>query len=173
MADALGALALDPTRWRAVRPEALHLTLRFVGEVDAALLPELRGIGSAAAAGLAAIPCALGAIGTFPRAGRARILWVGLRDLSPGGDLARLARSLEDGVCRAGLAPEPRPFAPHVTIARARASARAPSMPPGGPEASFVARELSLIRSRLGAGGSRYELVEAFPLCQDAGGGGT
>lgn len=172
VAAACDALALDRARWRLVRADALHLTLRFLGEVDASLLPALRAIGSGAVARLPGIPCSLGTLGTFPRGARARILWVGLEDRSAGGDLARLARALEDGVRGAGFAPEERAFAPHVTIARARTPTRPPALPPAAPQASFVARELALVRSHLGPAGSRYELVEAFPMCQDAGGGG-
>ena len=167
------ALALDPALWRPVRPEALHLTLRFLGEVDPERLGAVSSIGRAAAASCSSIPCELGAIGAFPSAGRARVVWIGLDDCSPERDLARVARALEDGLREGGFPAEERAFAPHVTIARAKRASRAPSIPAAGPEGSFVAREFVLLRSHLGPTGSRYDLVGTFPLCQDAGGDGT
>ena len=173
VAAARDALALDPVLWRPVRPEALHLTLRFMGEVGPERLSTLASIGRAVAAPYPPIPCALGAIGAFPRASRARVLWIGLHDRSAAGDLARVVGALEERLRDEGFPPEDRAFAPHLTIARAKRPARAPSIPSGGPEGTFVACELLLLQSHLGPPGSRYELVGTFPLCQDARGGET
>lgn len=136
-------------------------------------MPEVESIGRAAAASVTEIPCALGRAGTFPRSGRARILWVEIADRSRRGNLARLAREIEERLDAASFAPETRAFAPHVTLARAKVPARAPALTPLEPGDDFVARELALFRSHLGPAGSRYELVGSFPLCQDGPGGGA
>ncbi|MEI7643839.1 MAG: RNA 2',3'-cyclic phosphodiesterase [Chloroflexales bacterium] len=101
-------------RWAAVT--GMHLTLQFLGEVEACRAPDLL----AALADIPAPTCSLrlGCLGAFPSAARPRILWVGLV-----GDLAALG-DLQHAVIEAtqplGFTPEDRPFAPHLTLGRAR-----------------------------------------------------
>ncbi|WP_298432168.1 RNA 2',3'-cyclic phosphodiesterase [Geobacter sp.] len=100
-------------RW--LPPEQLHLTLRFIGEADDAVVGAIRR-------GLAAItappfPLSLQGVGCFPSPRRPRVLWVGLDGSEP---LKRLHRGVEATVVAAGLPAEERPFSPHITLARLR-----------------------------------------------------
>jgi len=103
-------------RW--TQPESLHVTLKFLGAMDRAVLPELVALLDTQARGLSPIEtCCTGMTG-FASPKRARIVVATLDDAR--GVVARLARSLEQGVERYGIAPETRAFRTHVTVARLR-----------------------------------------------------
>ena len=148
---------------RFVRPEGLHVTLRFLGAVPPEALPPL-----VAAVGeeLREVPCCpvrLGALLAFPSSRRPRVLAL---DLEPAESLGALAAAVERGVVSAGFAPEPRPFRAHVTLARVREGRRLPGPGPDvpAPGGAFEAREVVLFESRPGAGGSVYTPLERLPL---------
>jgi 2'-5' RNA ligase len=96
-----------------VRPESLHLTLRFIGEVDGGWGQDI----DAALAGISApgFDLGLAGVGCWESKGRANALWVGV-DKNPA--LTHLQAKIESALVRLGLEPEPRKFAPHVTLAR-------------------------------------------------------
>ncbi len=149
-------------RFRWVAPQTLHVTLRFCGEIPPIQLVRLREL--VAQRRQAPFQLTLGAVTPFGGS-RPRGIWVGL---SAGGGLTELQRFLE-GCCReAGLEPEERPFAPHLTLARI-----APGRPlaPRWLEAlpiwslagqSWIPSEWLLLRSRLTPQGPRYGEVERY-----------
>lgn len=98
-------------RW--VPPENLHLTLRFIGEVEPWRAEEV----DEALAGIRARPfdLVLNGLGLFEKAGRINALWVGVERSEA---LLRLQAKVETALQRVGLDPERRRFAPHVTLAR-------------------------------------------------------
>lgn len=100
-----------------VARDRLHLTLRFLGgAIDSNLIAPL---GEALAQiGFETAPFVITARGTgaFPNLDRPRVLWVGLA----GDELKPLAQRVEAAAVRCGFAPEPRPYSPHLTIARVR-----------------------------------------------------
>lgn len=106
-------------RW--TDPTGMHLTLHFLGETPERLVePLLTGLRSVSAPVLS---LTLDRLGCFPANGTLRVVWVGLR-----GDLAALAtlhRSLATVIQSLGLPTDTRPFAPHITLARARPNATA------------------------------------------------
>ena len=159
-------LALDPACWRAPDPEGFHLTLRFLGEMAAEACARQDAAWRAAVSAFEAIPLEAGGCGFFPGGRRARVVWLAVRDLSDDGVLARLAAALEREARAAGLAAERRPFAPHVTLARARRPAPAPTVSPEAerPLGSFVAREVVLFRSVTAPAGARYVHERTYPL---------
>jgi 2'-5' RNA ligase len=113
---------LPPRVVRWVRPDGIHLTLKFYGHVHAERAPELRlGLERAAQlAGAAALttPLTLRGLGVFPNPARPQVVWVGLEgDLGP---LHRLQQVLEAEAEAQGFPPEARPFAPHLTLGRVR-----------------------------------------------------
>ena len=113
----LGAMGgVERARWQD--EDQLHLTLRFVGEIDAPLANDL----AAALAQVDAAPFDLRitGVGHFERKGRATTLWAGLA-ASP--QLLAFQQKIERACQRVGLAPEGRKFAPHVTLARLNTSA--------------------------------------------------
>src|ERR1700738_155084 len=98
--------------------ENLHLTRKFLGDipvtnVEAALQATERAAKTVEPFQLTVVDC-----GAFPPKSQPRVLWVGIED--PSGQLALLHRTLEDECAKAGFPREPRPFHPHLTIARIR-----------------------------------------------------
>ena len=106
---------LDGARWQG--DEQLHLTLRFVGEVDSPQANDLADALSEVRAGPFALQ--VRGVGHFARKGRASALWAAFE---PSEGLAILERRVERACRAAGLPPETRKFVPHVTIARLNAS---------------------------------------------------
>ncbi|HEX6959339.1 MAG TPA: RNA 2',3'-cyclic phosphodiesterase [Ferrovibrio sp.] len=98
-------------RW--AKPDQFHLTLRFIGEVDGraahAVADELSGIT------MPSFELKLFGVGTFGDKRKSHSLWAGVR---PNPALNRLQEKVDNAVLRAGLAPDRRKFAPHVTLAR-------------------------------------------------------
>jgi 2'-5' RNA ligase len=151
-------------RWQD--DEQLHLTLRFIGEVDRPLGEDI----AAALAGVhAAAPVlALAGVGAFDRQGRTDAIWAGV---TPHDALTHLHRKVDHALVRAGLPPERRAYLPHITIARLPRSAGAESE-----VARFLAdhaaltserfdcAHVMLFESRLGRDGARYEAIGRWPL---------
>lgn len=174
--EALGRLQselkrLDLARLRWVRPEGVHLTLKFLGETPAR---RLVGVEAALAGAVRGPPfrLALGPPGTFGDRRGPRVLWLDIA-----GEVERLRAlqaAVETALADAGFPPEERDFAPHLTLARV------PQPPPPGtaesieralgsvtpPAAEFLVSEVVLMRSRLQPGGAVYERLAVFPLSQ-------
>jgi 2'-5' RNA ligase len=111
--------ANPPVVW--VAPEAMHLTLRFLGDTSAALIPGLEAALRASLAPHAAMNLRLSGVGAFPNDRRPSVVWAGV-----GGAVAALGRaqaSIEAAIGGLGVAPEPRPFHPHLTLGRVRRDA--------------------------------------------------
>lgn len=157
---------LPAARW--VDLSGAHLTLVFLGEVGEAHLPSLGRALDTAFASHAPMELQVVGGGSFPPARTARVVWAGVA--APPGLAALqedLALALADAV---GYVPENRPFHPHVTVARcdppwpraaadrfAEAFADAVAPP-------FRVEDGVLMRSTLGRGGARYEVVSRHPL---------
>ncbi len=148
-------------RWQD--DEQLHLTLRFIGEVDR---PQAEDIAAALGQVHAPAPTvALAGVGSFDTRGRIDTLWA---DVAPAAPLARLAASVEQACIRAGLPPERRAFRPHITVARLNRAS--------GPVDAFLAEHagltsaamrfdhLVLYESHIGKDGAWYEPVVRYPL---------
>ncbi len=168
-AELRAALPRGRVRW--VRPEGIHLTLKFYGEVAGTRLPELQAVLRQAAGDVPPLQLALNGLGTFPNLNRPRVIWVGLQ-----GEIDRLRalqRAVETASIPLGFEPEARGFTPHLTLGRvnegwAPADTRALSaafarLEPGRQDA-FVAGTLNLMRSDLKPEGATYTCVAAEQL---------
>jgi len=115
--SALGRMAygLPGARW--VEEEQLHLTLRFIGEVDGGLFREIRE--ELAEVQAEPFEIQLQGFGCFPPRGAPRVLWAGVH---PATELARLKRKIDAALARLSIPPEARKFSPHVTVARLKNS---------------------------------------------------
>ncbi len=164
---------LPAARW--VRAEAIHLTLRFLGEVDPARLPALSAALVPAFAAAPRLVLALRGGGCYPPGRPARVAWASVRvegAAGAGGDPlpALQARVEAAAVAALGVEPESRPFSPHVTLARCkepwnRAEVETFGAALAGPVGEpFEVDHGSLIESTLTPRGSRYRTVETFPL---------
>jgi 2'-5' RNA ligase len=153
-------------RW--VRPAAIHLTLKFLGEVPAAQLESIgRGL-AAAAEDVPAFSLAAFGLGVFPGVRGARVIWAGLQ-----GELERL-RQLQQGIeqqlAAAGIAREPRPFQAHLTLGRFGRSPQPRPLVCALAEFSrhgsdpFDITHVALFRSQLGAAGATYSILAQAAL---------
>ena len=152
-------------RWQS--DEQLHLTLRFIGEVD-----RHRAEDIAAALGAIyapAVTARIAGVDLFERQGRPHMLWAGVEPHEP---LAALHRKVDQLLARVGVAPETRAFVPHITLARLNRGS--------GPVAPFLALNsdlagsrfifghVTLYESEMGHGGSRYHPVARYPLGENS-----
>ncbi|MEJ2658442.1 MAG: RNA 2',3'-cyclic phosphodiesterase [Desulfobacterales bacterium] len=104
-------------RW--IHPENIHLTLKFLGDVEAADIDDISGAISNAADGVSPISLKPKGIGIFPGIKRPRVLWVGLTGQLE--FLIRLQKSLDENLRNIGFPQEKRPFKGHLTIGRIKA----------------------------------------------------
>ena len=164
-----GADASGAVRW--LDPEGIHLTLKFLGEVPPARLPELVRALEAGLRGRPAPVLGLGATGAFPNARRPRVLWVGVQE--SGSALGEIVEAVEEAVAALGWPREERAFQPHLTLGRVRETWRPGAS--GGPGLAFVGSHLpalesirhpriALMQSHLGPGGARYEALRVWEL---------
>ncbi len=153
---------LPGARW--VGTEGLHLTLRFIGDVNSTEADDIH----AALATVTGAPlmARLESAGTFPGRGGPRVLWAGAVRDTP---LERLKRRVDAALRRAGCAPDSRKFAPHVTLARLkgvsteRTAAFVAHIAPRI-AAEFAVREFVLFSSRLAPDGAVHTAEATYPL---------
>jgi 2'-5' RNA ligase len=111
-----------------VQPAAIHLTIKFLGDMDEQLIDPLRAAIEQAAEGRPAIQIPLERFGLFPRPQQPRVLWVGPPEpWERSGEAERLAelhRVVEEGCRSMGFAPDNRPLSPHLTLARIKEGER-------------------------------------------------
>jgi RNA 2',3'-cyclic 3'-phosphodiesterase len=158
----LASCAEQAPEFRWVAAANLHLTVRFLGNVDREVVDGIAG--RLAEQELRGFDLELGAMGTFKRGRLVRVVWIGL---SGGLDEAReLAAVVEAECARAGLEPEARPFQPHLTLARARGREGSvlPALPAAPRLQPWRGTELVLYQSHLGRPGAVYEPLRTLPL---------
>lgn len=107
-------------RW--VRPEGIHLTLKFLGDVPAEKVSEIARAVQQACEKHVSFECTVSGLGCFPDAVRPRVIWVGIQE--PGGTLLALQRDVDRALSALGFEPEQRPFHPHLTLGRVKSHDR-------------------------------------------------
>ena len=148
---------------RRVRPPNWHLTLRFIGEMDepgSDLL--IRSLDEADLGDRFRVRW--GGLGAFPRPSKATVAWLGLAEGAS--ELSALAERVESAVLAAGVAPEDRPFRPHLTLSRIRphADVRGLVDSVSSTQIAMPVDRVLLMSSHLDEGATRYEQVESFDL---------
>jgi len=149
-------------RW--VRPEGMHLTLKFIGEMPPEKLSAIReALGGVTSP--APVHLDFQGLGYFPNERRPRVFWVGVRASD---NLAPLAVHIEDALAPLGIAREKRAYAPHLTLGRFKSAdglgrlqqliAALPSTQFG----QFGADSFILYQSRLSPKGAEYTKLEEF-----------
>ncbi|MGD9561030.1 MAG: RNA 2',3'-cyclic phosphodiesterase [Pyrinomonadaceae bacterium] len=146
------------------RPEKMHVTLRFVGDVNEKVLLEVQRAVEKAANSGGAFSAVLKDTGRFPPKGDPRILWLGTRD---NGEMARIASALDRELAPLGFKPEKRLFSPHLTIARLReprlsAELASLHLQTHFEPVEFTVREIAIYESKLLPTGSVYSKIAAF-----------
>ncbi len=157
-----------PAQVKWVRPEGIHITLKFLGNVPQEQLPQIKAAVRRAVEGQRAFSITSEGLGGFPDLKRPRVIWIGLQEntLAP---LKQLQQRVETELVRLGFEPENRPFQPHLTLGRVRAPRNIEWVvhtlekhPP--PPISFPVKEVVLMRSELRREGARYTPLERFAL---------
>lgn len=157
------------TAW--TKPDNMHLTLRFLGDVVGESVPEISRRLCESMYGFGALELICERLGCFPHPRFPRVVWAWVHD-EPGERLAELHRQINDAVAGFAEQPAEAPFVGHITLARPKLIKRA------GAEKLFRhldeavatrygtwrAAAVSLIRSELSASGSRYTTLDVFPL---------
>lgn len=165
-------------RW--VRPESLHVTLKFIGEKPTEILDDLKGALSSVRG--ESFDVTFRGFGFFPTARSARVFWVGIE---AGDTLPALASAVDHATASLDIPPEERPFGPHLTLARggrgsgagapdrqksdqanrhfAKLQEKLAAMP--APEfGTITARHFFLFQSQILRGGARYTKIADFPI---------
>jgi len=160
------ALSGADVKW--VEPQNLHLTLKFIGEVQLERLEEIIAAGESAADGVKTFRVFWEGFGAFPDFRRPRVIWAGMKQ--GGRAVFEIAERLEDRLAAEGFRKEERAFRPHLTIGRVKS--------PGGLEELRKATEriqnsrigemevssFSLVKSTLTSRGPIYSVVRNFEL---------
>lgn len=145
---------------RTVDPRSLHITLRFLGDTDDLLIPDLCRILEGALRGMCAPTVTLRSIGCFPSPSRPRVVWAGVEDE---GRLATIAERIEDGLAGLGFEREDRAFRPHLTLARVKdpktGVMKGLQDLEGREMGRFTVEDVSLISSELTPQGPIYRTV--------------
>lgn len=152
---------ISGVRWQD--DDQLHLTLRFIGEVDRHRAEDIAAALGALHA--SAVTARIAGVDLFEHQERPHMIWAGVEPHEP---IAALHRKVDQLLARVGIAPETRAFVPHITLARLNRGS--------GPVAPFLALHsdlssppfsfghVTLYESEMGHGGSRYHAVARYPL---------
>jgi RNA 2',3'-cyclic 3'-phosphodiesterase len=156
-------------RW--VRPEHLHLTLKFLGPIPAGQVDPLAEALQKTANTFSTFVLKSGAVEAFPNSRNPRTLWLGLGG-PEASSLVDLAAAVEAALVPLGVAAEARPYRPHLTLGRVRSprgigdlATRLREVPPPAP-VSWPVREVELVQSMLGPAGSEYTSLSLAKLRQ-------
>jgi RNA 2',3'-cyclic 3'-phosphodiesterase len=141
-----------------VKAQNLHLTLRFLGDVDLVQLPLLSTTLATAMQPYRAFSLMAAKIGAFPNLKHPKVFWVGVTDST--GQLLALQRDLELALQAVGLGAADKPFSPHLTLGRVRqlsAKELAPALESAKFEPqTFAVNQVVVMRSDLQPQGARY-----------------
>lgn len=148
-------------RWQD--DEQLHVTLRFIGEVDGRMAEDVAHALSTVRS--PALALRVEGVGQFEARGRTNALWAGIQ---PRDAITALHRKVDQALVRCGLPPEHRAYLPHMTLARLGRAA-GPVEPwlaihAGLRLPPFDAAHMILFESHLGSEGARYDSVARYPL---------
>lgn len=160
---------MRPVRW--VVPENIHLTVKFLGQVEAARIPDSSAALSNSAKSVSPFTLTVRGLGCFPNFKRPDVIWAGL-----GGQLteaAELVRRVEEAFAAIGFTRETRPFSPHLTLGRVRREARPAERAavgsyleriPTQDYGTITADSIHLIKSDLRSSGPVYTTISSIRL---------
>jgi 2'-5' RNA ligase len=150
------------------RPDQIHITLKFFGELPESSLLPVREAVAELCRKIPPILLSVRGTGAFGSGDRIRVLWVGVEDST--GELVPLQRALDGSLEPLGFPGEGRPFRPHLTLGRLREPTPVPSLAAALREradfegGSFTARDLTLFSSTLTPAGPIYRAIQEWPL---------
>ncbi len=153
-------------RW--VNPTSIHLTLKFLGNINGAQIPDIENTLRPIFSSQSQLQIEISSIGAFPNLRKPRVIWAGVSE--PSGQLIKMVSLIEDAFDGLGFPRESRSFNPHLTLGRTKSNRDRErlvdlinSMKPK-PNITFVANRAILFQSILGAAGPRYKALSVFCL---------
>ncbi len=164
----IGRLRRSGARATWVKADAMHLTLRFLGEIDSSAVTALSESLRSRYASVPPIGLRVRGLSAFPNVRKPSIVWVGAEPLR--GPLEQAQRIAEEGAAGLGLARDDKPFHPHITLARVRkpgdthALTRAMAEETDVDLGAFTVTAVSLFSSELSQSGPRHTRIEEFLL---------
>ncbi|HEX6507732.1 MAG TPA: RNA 2',3'-cyclic phosphodiesterase [Chloroflexota bacterium] len=160
---------------KLVAPELLHITIRFLGNVEPSRLPAIERAAEAASSRVDRFALTIEGLGGYPSGHAPRVLWAGLRQDGGFASLQRLHSELETALQTAGFEVVDRAFSAHITLGRARDritpaerrvlgdALREAQRQTSSLDSSFQVSALTVMRSDLGPGGPRYTPIAVYP----------
>ncbi len=148
------------------RPEGIHLTLKFLGDVESGLIPDVISALNAAVSSSKTFTVSAEGVGCFPNSRRPRVMWIGL----DGGDSLRAVQGAVDSAMKPlGFDREKRKFNPHLTLGRVKSPQGIEDVVHrmeelGFPKREFPASEIRLMQSDLQPAGAVYTVIHAISL---------
>jgi RNA 2',3'-cyclic 3'-phosphodiesterase len=149
------------------RPEKLHITVKFFGDVESGKIAAIQERLERIASGHSAFTAELAGTGVFPNPRNPRVLWIGIQNDDE--SMTTLGREIEAASRELGLSPEQRRFSPHLTIARLRDPEKSRDLAETHLNSGFAAvrfevGEIALYESKLQPSGSIYRVLSRFVL---------
>lgn len=160
-------------RVRWVRPQNIHLTLKFFGNIDPAEVEKISSAMAAAAGSTTPLALSAKGVGVFPGIQRARVIWVGLAGQTA--QLAALQKTLDDRLQQVGFAADSRTFQGHLTLGRFKARTHPRRLVEvlqeftGIVSEPFTADALCLFKSDLQPAGAVYSKLKSVSLYNSSG----
>ena len=142
------------------RQEGMHLTLKFLGEVEEKMIPNIERALDMAVDGITTFTLSVSGMGIFPDMRRPRVVWIGLKE--EGDNLIRLHKGVDEELKKTGFPSEDRRFTPHITLGRIRSNRNIEKLlklidaEKGVDSGSFEVSDLHLIKSELKPSGAVY-----------------
>jgi 2'-5' RNA ligase len=158
-----------PVKW--VDPYSIHLTLKFLGNIDLNKIREVTGAMEAAAQGISPFKLEIKDLGVFPNLKRVRVVWVGVS--GEVAQLSQLQQRTESNLVPLGFAREARSFTPHLTLARVREQASPDEQQSFGELIAstkfetvyeFDVDSINLMKSQLTREGAIYSRISSIKL---------
>ncbi len=156
-------------RW--VRPEGIHLTLKFLGDITPDEVGRIGRVLASIVPRWAPFSLQIKGLGCFPSVRNPRIIWVGIHDGA--NSVSSLQRAIEKAALDEQFPSEDRPFKPHLTLGRVRSLRGRDSLMASleihkdDEVGVFVAREVGLFRSELKPSGAVYTCLQRFQMTEN------
>ncbi len=153
-----------------VAAENIHLTLKFLGEIDEKKLEKIMEIMQDTAKEINKFQIRISSLGAFPKTDFPRVIWVGIENGDK--EVKGIAKELEEKIAKTGIPKEDRPFSSHITIGRTRSTLNREKLVGylknktdlGGEKLEFYATKVTLFKSNLTPKGPIYEVLKEASL---------
>lgn len=152
---------------KVVNPDIMHITLKFLGQVDESSVEDIVSVMRDSVDGVSSFDMKLHGMGAFPNMNRIRVVWVGITNPGP---LVHIAERIDEGLSTLGFEREKREFSPHLTVARTKSSKgmdKVQAILKQWKNADFgnqFVGDIRLKKSVLSPKGPTYHIVEKIPF---------